>query len=69
LNLTQGGELIGWTLDDFMTTMRTGVTPSGHQLDDEYMPWKTIFQYMTDEELEAIWLYLQSLPPREFGNR
>jgi len=68
LNLTRGGELIGWTSEDFKTTMRTGVTPSGHQLDDENMPWKTLFQYMTDEELEAIWLYLQSLPPTEYGN-
>jgi len=68
LNLTQGGELIGWTADDFRITMRTGTTPSGYKLDDEYMPWKTIFRYMTDEELEAIWLYLQSLPPTEYGN-
>jgi len=68
LNLTRGGELIGWTSEDFKTALRTGVTPSGHQLNDEYMPWKTLFQYMTDEELESIWLYLQSLPPMEYGN-
>jgi len=68
LNLTRGGELIGWTSEDFRTALRTGVTPNGHQLDDENMPWKTLFQYMTDEELEAIWLYLQSLPPTEYGN-
>jgi mono/diheme cytochrome c family protein len=69
LNLTPGGELAFWKLDDFITAIRTGVTPSGHILDDDYMPWDTIFRHMTDEELEAIWLYLQSLPPREFGNR
>jgi mono/diheme cytochrome c family protein len=69
LNLTPGGELAAWTLDDFITAMRTGVTPSGHQLPDEYMPWETIFQHMTDDELEAIWLFLASLPPREYGNR
>lgn len=68
MNLTPGGELAGWALDDFVTALRTGITPSGHELPDEYMPWDTIFRYMTDEELEAIWLYLQSLPPTEYGN-
>ena len=59
-NLTQGGELIAWTEADFMNTLRTGVTPYGHQLSDN-MPWKD-FGKMTDDELQAIWLYLQSLP-------
>jgi mono/diheme cytochrome c family protein len=69
LNLTPGGELTGWTFEDFLTTMRTGVTPSGRQLDDEWMPYQTIFGDMTDEEWEAIWLFLNTLPPREYGNR
>jgi mono/diheme cytochrome c family protein len=69
LNLTPAGELRGWIFDGFLTAMRTGVTPSGRQLRDEYMPWKTLFGEMTDEEWEAIWLYLQTLPPREYGNR
>jgi len=59
-NLTQGGELIAWTEADFINTLRTGVTPSGHQLSDN-MPWKD-FRNMTDDELKAIWMYLQSLP-------
>jgi len=59
-NLTQGGELIAWTEADFMNALRTGVTPSGHQLSDN-MPWKD-FGNMTDDELKAIWMYLQSLP-------
>jgi mono/diheme cytochrome c family protein len=69
LNLTPAGELRGWSFEDFRTAMRTGVTPSGRQLRDEYMPYKSLFSDMTDEELEAIWLFLQSLPPREYGNR
>jgi len=24
---------------------------------------------MTDDELKAVWLYLKSVPPREYGNR
>lgn len=69
LNLTPGGELAGWTFEDFLTAMRTGVTPGGRQLRDEYMPYETLFGDMTDEEWEAIWLYLQTLPPKEYGNR
>jgi mono/diheme cytochrome c family protein len=65
-NLTPGGELAGWTQEGFMNTVRTGVTPSGRQLDD-FMPWKQ-FSNMTDDELAAVWLFLQSLPAREQGN-
>ena len=65
LNLTPGGELQGWSESDFITTLRTGVTPSGHNL-SQAMPWRYVGQ-MTDEELQAIWLYLQSLPALEQG--
>jgi mono/diheme cytochrome c family protein len=60
LNLTRGGELVGWSEEDFIRTMRTGITPGGKQL-IEFMPWK-YFGQMTDNELKAVWLYLQSLP-------
>lgn len=69
LNLTPAGELAGWRFADFLTAMRTGVTPGGRQLQDEFMPYQTLFGEMTDEEWEAIWLYLQTLPPKEYGNR
>jgi len=65
LNLTRGGEMIGWSEEQFITTMRTGVTPSGHKL-TVFMPWK-YFGQMTDDELKAVWLYLQSLPALEQG--
>lgn len=64
-NLTPGGELGFWSEEDFVATLRTGVTPSGHQL-KEAMPWK-YFGQMTDDELRAVWLYLQSLPTLEQG--
>ncbi|MCC6188033.1 MAG: cytochrome c [Anaerolineales bacterium] len=69
LNLTPAGELANWTFKDFLTAMRTGVTPGGRQLSDEYMPYQTLFGEMTDEEWEAIWLFLQTLPPKDYGNR
>ena len=59
-NLTSGGELHYWSEEDFMTTLRTGVTPSGHHL-KEFMPWK-YFGQMTDDEMKAVRMYLQSLP-------
>jgi cytochrome c553 len=65
LNLTRGGEMQGWTEEQFIATMRTGVTPGGKQLID-FMPWK-YFGQMTDDELEAVWMYLQSLPPLPQG--
>jgi len=59
-NLTPGGELGAWNEEQFLNTIRTGVTPSGHQLSD-HMPWKD-YRNFTDDELKAIWVYLQSLP-------
>ena len=65
LNLTRGGEMVGWSEEDFIRTMRTGVTPGGKQLID-FMPWK-LLGHMTDDELKAVWMYLQSLPPLPQG--
>ena len=59
-NLTAGGEVAFWSEEDFIATLRMGVTPGGKQLRSE-MPWKYLGQ-MTDDELKAVWLYLQSLP-------
>jgi mono/diheme cytochrome c family protein len=64
-NLTPGGEMASWSEEVFFKTMRTGVTPSGRQLNGE-MPWM-YFGQMSDAELRAVWLYLQSLPVLEQG--
>ena len=60
-NLTPGGELGFWTEEQFIKTIRTGTTSGGHQLDPEFMPWK-YYRLFQDDELKAIWAYLQSLP-------
>jgi mono/diheme cytochrome c family protein len=60
-NLTPGGELGFWSEEQFINTIRTGTTPGGHQLDPKLMPWKDYARFY-DEELQAVWLYLQSLP-------
>lgn len=63
-NLTPGGELGVWTEEEFVNTLRTGITPHGHVLDPEFMP-REVFERMTDDELKAMWMYLQSLPELE----
>lgn len=69
-NLTPepGAAIARWSKAGFAATLRTGVTPEGRQLESLYMPWKVIGQ-MTDDEIEALWLYLRSLPPKGTGNR
>jgi mono/diheme cytochrome c family protein len=59
-NLTPGGELATWSEADFFKAIRTGITPSNKDLNTE-MPW-LYYGRMTDEELQAVWLYLLSLP-------
>ncbi|MEJ2600168.1 MAG: c-type cytochrome [Anaerolineales bacterium] len=61
-DITPRGELglTGWSEADFVQTLRTGVSPSGHKLDPEIMPWKT-YANLTDQELAAIYRYIQSL--------
>lgn len=49
-----------WSDKEFIRTIRTGVTPLGRTLDPEAMPWE-IYGKMTDEELGAIWMYIESL--------
>jgi mono/diheme cytochrome c family protein len=49
-----------WTLNEFITTMRTGIDPNGHQLSKQ-MPWRPIGR-MDDEELAAMYEYLTHLP-------
>ncbi len=49
-----------WSLEDFKATMRTGVTPANREMDPEMMPFE-FFKHMTDEELTAIHLHLQTL--------
>ena len=63
-NLTRGGELGGWSEADFIRALREGQTPSGRRLQAAFMPWSQ-FRHFTDQELQAIWLYLQDQPARE----
>lgn len=56
-----------WTEADFMRALREGKRPDGSEIALK-MPWMN-FRHMTDEEVSALWLYLQSVPARPEGNR
>jgi mono/diheme cytochrome c family protein len=51
--------LANWDQADFFRAMREGRRPDGSEI-SEFMPWPVMRQ-MKDEELSAIWLYLQSV--------
>jgi mono/diheme cytochrome c family protein len=51
--------LASWDQADFFRAMREGRRPDGSEI-SEFMPWPVMKQ-MKDEELNAIWLYLQSV--------
>ncbi|HUJ75009.1 MAG TPA: c-type cytochrome [bacterium] len=55
-----------WTQQQFMTALREGKRPDGTALAPQ-MPWPNL-KYMTDTEINALWMYLRTVPPRPFGN-
>ena len=64
-NLTPGGDLKTWADAQFINTIRTGQTPTGRMLNPNEMPWQHFGPNYSDDELKAIFLYLQSLPALE----
>lgn len=59
----QGPNLVtvnAWTADQFITVMRTGISPTRGELGEE-MPWEYI-GLLDDEELTALYEYVKSLP-------
>jgi len=55
--------LAGWTYDQFVAALRDGVRPDGTALREPMTFVNPYAQNMTDVELQALWLYLQSVPP------
>jgi mono/diheme cytochrome c family protein len=53
-----------WSAEDFIHTLRTGVDPY-HRTLAEGMPWKEISTFARDEDLKAMYTYLQGLTPIE----
>jgi len=68
LNLTRHETgLKGWTYDDFLALLRDGRRKNGKPL-DPFMPVESL-RNMNEIETRALWAYLQSVPPRPFGER
>jgi cytochrome c553 len=59
-NLTPAG-LGNWQASDFRRALREGKRPDGSDI-NTFMPWQAIGK-MSDTELDALWAYLQTLPP------
>jgi hypothetical protein len=59
--------LARWTFDDFDRVLTIGIKPGGQKL-DPFMPIDA-YGKLDDTEKHALWAYLQSLPPRPFGQR
>ena len=58
----------GWTEEEFAAVLRSGITPSGRTLNPEHMPWD-VTSRLTDEEITALWLCMQTLAPTGGNNR
>jgi len=52
---------------DFTRALREGRRPSGTEI-NPFMPWRS-YRRMTDDEIGALWLYVQSVPPKPYGGR
>lgn len=64
-NLTPHADgLAGWTFADFQKAMREGVGKNGEPLRPPMSNIPTYAKRMTDRELQAMFEYLQSLPPQ-----
>lgn len=63
-NITPAG-LKGYDEVSFMNTLRTGKRPDGSKIKDP-MPIEWTKE-MTDDEIRAVWLYLKTVPAKEYG--
>jgi len=66
-NITPTG-IGSWSEADFIRALRTAVRPDGSMIDSTLMPIRAT-KMMTDVELQALYRFLKTLPPRETGTR
>ena len=58
-NITASGNPGKWTQQQFISTLRTGKTPSGHQMSNDNMPWQMTAQY-EEKELASLYQFLKT---------
>lgn len=67
-NLTPHAEgLAAWTAEDFRRALREGVRPDGTPLREPMTHVLAATRAMSDTEVDAMWMYLQSLEPVATG--
>jgi hypothetical protein len=68
-NLTSGdgSRLPSWGEMGFIEIIRYG-EKHGRSIHPDYMPW-TSYRHMSETEIKAVYGFLMSLPPRDFGDR
>ncbi len=68
-NITPDAEtgIGGWSFEDFHSSMKSGVRPDGSHLYPAF-PY-TDFARLSDEDIAALWRYLQTLEPVYLRNR
>lgn len=59
-DISSTGNVGEWTEAEFLQTMRTGKTPEGKNLQNEFMPWQMTASY-TDDELKSLYIFLQGV--------
>lgn len=68
ISAAAGGPLADWTEADFITLMSDGITATGDYLSGSLMPWSSIGHNLTEDDLKAMWLYLETLPAPDEEN-
>jgi len=66
-NITPTG-LAGWTYEDFLRALREGKGKTGAPLREPMASMPKFAKNMTDTELQAMWAYIQTLPPAPTGS-
>lgn len=63
-NLTPDPEtgLGGWTKEEFRRALKEGIAKGGRPLRVP-MPWERFRKILSDQDIDAMWAYLRSLPP------
>jgi mono/diheme cytochrome c family protein len=52
---------LGWTEEQFLHFMRTGLRPDGSGVDGDLMPWEEMGEFFREEDLRAISAYIGTL--------
>lgn len=55
------GVALGWSEEQFLHFMKTGLRPDGSAVDGEAMPWEEMSEFLEVEELRAVFAHIGTL--------